>query len=350
MKKILALITVLAGMAAVFTGCSVNIQADPEEITQILSNPEVSELADMAADKISINITTEAVTGNQNTADNQNAANSQASSDTQAAAVNAESSSDNNAAAENTASSRNSGKYAYSDDIKLANAEASKNPDGSIRITFENGKFAVTLPAELENHFVLTDNGQLTSKVFYEKHDGWYGKMAGFGCTDYINYYVATPLGKVGSEYMHAFRATDSDYKPYDPDYPEANEEFDLIDSNLGKIYSSSESYNENTGKMERIFEVKDTDGSRFHGHIDIRDKSEQLCGIVNDDFIYGNVSKENSRKWPVEDGWHVYVTRAVALEDGTYFDCYDSDDNDHYGWIHCYNLELENNGYNAAK
>ena len=40
MKKTIALISVLAGMAAVFTGCSVNIQANPEEIAQILSNPE----------------------------------------------------------------------------------------------------------------------------------------------------------------------------------------------------------------------------------------------------------------------------------------------------------------------
>mgnify|MGYP003340554159 CR=1 FL=1 len=35
MKKTIALISVLAGMAAVFTGCSVDIQVDPEEINQV---------------------------------------------------------------------------------------------------------------------------------------------------------------------------------------------------------------------------------------------------------------------------------------------------------------------------
>lgn len=332
MKKTIALISVLAGMAAVFTGCSVNVQVEPEEVTKVLSGSEVSELADIVNENISLNITAGSVSEDQPSADN------------------AESPSDDNAAAENTDSSNISGKYAYSDHIKLANAEASKNPDGSIRITFENGKFAVTLPAELENHFVITESGNLTSKVFYEKHDGMYGKMAGFGCTEYIDYNMAALLGKVGSEYMHAFRATDTDYKPYDPDYPEANEEFDLIDRSLRKIYSSSESYNDNTGKMERIFEISDTDGSQFHGYIDKRRTSEQLYGILTDDFIYGNVSEEESEKWPVEDGWHIYVTRAVTLEDGTYFDCYDSDDNDHYGWIPCYYIKLENHGYDAVK
>ncbi len=52
MKKTIALISVLAGMAAVFTGCSVNIQVEPEEISQVLSNPAVSELADKVAENI----------------------------------------------------------------------------------------------------------------------------------------------------------------------------------------------------------------------------------------------------------------------------------------------------------
>jgi len=326
MKKTIALISVLAGMAAVFTGCSVNVQVEPEEVSKVLSNPEVSELTAMVTEDISINITSGTVSGDKTSADNE------------------ESHSDEQKVTENTAAPQIAEKYAYSDDIKFEGAEATKNPDGSIRLTLENGKFALTLPAELENHFVITERGELTSKVFYEKHDGWAGKMARFICIDYMNYTNATPLGKVGSEYIHSIRATDGDYKPYDPDYPEANEELDLIDSNLRKIYSSSESYNEKTGKMERIFEISAADGSNFYGHIKRRNKSEQLCGIVNDDFIYGNVSKEDSEKWPVEDEWNIYVTRAVTLEDGTYFDCYDSEDNDHYGWIHCYNIVLENN------
>lgn len=68
MKKVITLISVLAAMAAVSTGCSVNIQVEPEEVAQVLSNPAVSELADKAAENLVLNIENDSVSVN-NTSD-----------------------------------------------------------------------------------------------------------------------------------------------------------------------------------------------------------------------------------------------------------------------------------------
>lgn len=220
--------------------------------------------------------------------------------------------------------------YQYGEDIKDEGVSAMKNSDGTIELIFKSGKFSLTLPASLENHFIIYD-GHLSSKAYYNDTDGYYSKMACIGFSEeFRTYYpwVCRLLGKSGNTYMWSGCSTDADYAPDYPEDPTVKEEFDLIESCLEEIYSSAKSYNERTGKMERIFDFPDD--AAFKGEV----LEDGISGITSDDFVSGKISKEKAPKWDVEKGWHITAKRAVSCPDGTYFDCYDTDDGDHYGWI----------------
>lgn len=219
--------------------------------------------------------------------------------------------------------------YPYADDIKTAGATAKVKPDGSIKITFENGRFALTFPSSLENHFVI-DNGKLFSKKAYEKgHDGI---VTGFVFTsDNKNYTgpgLARMLGYSGDKYFIGIRTTD--YNEMDE---ESSEEYELIGNELGRIYASAESFSDTKGDLDKVFDIP----SGFTGEVRSSDGGV-LCGYT-DDYIFGNVSEASADKWPLEEGWHITANKAVSTDKGTWFDCNDTDDNDHYGWINAENL-----------
>lgn len=218
----------------------------------------------------------------------------------------------------------NQSPYPYPEDIKTRGASAMKNSDGSIRVSFENGKFALTFPSALENHFVINE-GKLLAKNAYEKgHDS---EATSFifstDTADYLSHGFDRLLGYSDNTFFIAVRNTD--YQEMDDD---AAKEYDLICENLSTIYASSESYSDTKGKMDKVFPVP----ADFKG--EVRDNyASPLFGYTDDYVLYGG-SEANAGKWPLEDGWHITAKRAVSTNTGTWFDCYDTDDNDHYGWI----------------
>ncbi len=219
--------------------------------------------------------------------------------------------------------------YSYTDDIKTAGASAKVKPDGSIKVTFENGRFALTFPASLENHFVI-DSGRLISKKAYEKgHDGTVTEFV-FESDNkkYVSPGLDRMLGYSGNKYFIGIRNTD--YNEMDED---VSEEYDLISDALESIYASSESYSDKKESLMKEFDLP----SGFTG--EARSSSGgNLCGYT-DDYIYGKTSEASADKWPLEEGWHITANKAVSTDKGTWFDCNDTDDNDHYGWINAENV-----------
>ena len=219
--------------------------------------------------------------------------------------------------------------YSYADAIKTAGALARVKQDGAVKITFENGRFALTFPSSLENHFVI-DNGKLFSKKAYEK--GQDGIVAEFVFTsdnkNYTDPSLTRMLGYSDNKYFIGIRTTD--YNEMDE---ESSEEYRLIENELDRIYASAESYSDEKGDLDKIFDIP----SGFTGEVRSSDKGA-LCGY-SDDYIFENVSEASADKWPLEEGWHITANKGVSTDKGTWFDCNDTDDNDHYGWINAENL-----------
>ncbi len=218
--------------------------------------------------------------------------------------------------------------YPYPDDIKDSNVKAMKNSDNTVRLTFLEGKFAITLPEELEDHFIIRD-GYLSSKKYFDKNNGAYGKMVCFSFSDGVIPYdpdKTALLGKSGETYMWGTVSEDNEYKTSADD--ESIGEFELIESSLKLIFSTSESCNEKTNKTGRIFDV--ADGNLFKGEV-IADGN---TGFSDNDIKYGSNIAGKTSDLAVEQGLGVVAKKAVRMYDGTYFDCYNSADGTHYGWL----------------
>lgn len=222
----------------------------------------------------------------------------------------------------------NQSPYQYEADIKDEGVQVMKNSDGSIRITFLEGKFALNIPEALEDHFVLKD-GHISSKKYYESHDGGYSKMACISFSEGFEPYfsdTASLLGKSGDSYMYASHSKDADYKPSGSEAE--NEEFNLIEQYLKEIYASAESCSIKTGKWGKILDI--SEDNTFRGEV----ISDGTTGFTDDDIRYGGDIVGRTSEFPVEEGWGIVGKKAVRLYDGTYFDCYNSSDGTHYGWL----------------
>lgn len=222
----------------------------------------------------------------------------------------------------------NESEYPYSEDIMDSNVSAMKNSDGTIRLTFLEGKFALTLPEKLENHFIIKD-GHLSSKIYFNENNGEYSKMACFSFSESADSYdpdTTVLLGRSGSTYMWSICSKDSDYKP--TENAKAKTEFDLIEGCLKEIYASAESNNEKTNKMGKILDVSDS--SAFKGEL----IADCTTGFTEEDYQYGNDIVSRTAELPLEQGLGVTAKKAVSMYEGTYFDCYNSADGTHYGWI----------------
>lgn len=334
MKKELAIIFMAAGMLSAFTGCTeldegINISIKSETTAETEEKSAAEEAKQNSSEETNI----EKAESNEKNEENKTEK-EQIKSENQQVKSEKE-----QVQSETKETVQKQSPYQYGEDIKDEGITAMKNSDGTIELSFKCGKFTLTLPAELDNHFIIKDN-HLSSKAYFNDTDGFYSKMAIIYFTEEFRYYypgVVNLLGKSGNTYMWIGGATDSDYMPEYPDDPAVKEEFELIDSNLKKIYGSAKSYNEKTGKLEKIFEFPEDD--LFKGEI----SKDGIIGIPSDDFVFGKVTEGSAPKWPVEKGWHVTAKRAISCEIGTYYDCYDSDDGDHYGWILDGNVELTN-------
>ena len=105
------------------------------------------------------------------------------------------------------------------------------------------------------------------------------------------------------------------------------------------------------------LYECYDADDGDYYGWIyakyiiEINSKAD-FTGRANgtkDKPVYGYKSSyvleggPEEKQWPVEGDWNVKGTRTAEWPDGTlWYECYDADDGDYYGWIKKSDLTLE--------
>lgn len=216
--------------------------------------------------------------------------------------------------------------YEYMDDIRGEGVAAYKNSDGTVRLTFMDEKFALTLPAEWENHFIVDDT-VIKSKIAAENTDG---KIVSFGFSSSADG-SAIPLGRSGDVFWTFHYVSDV---RYDMNNQEETDEYRMLENNIDMILSTAESLVSGTGSYERAADISDKPG--YSGEIKTFD-GHSVSGHSDSYILYG--SSDNT--WPVEEGWHVTAKRFVFTETGLMYDCYDTDDGDHYGWINSNEIEF---------
>ncbi len=114
-----------------------------------------------------------------------------------------------------------------------------------------------------------------------------------------------------------------------------------------------AEAYNDNT---ERVYECYDADDGDYYGWIpgnnllitEERSFKGKAKGTA-DKPVYGYKSSyvleggTEEKQWPIEGDWNVKGNRTAKWPDGTiWYECYDADDGDYYGWVRKSDLTLE--------
>ena len=114
-----------------------------------------------------------------------------------------------------------------------------------------------------------------------------------------------------------------------------------------------AEAYNDTTS---RVYECYDADDGDYYGWIQgkylLITEEKSFKGKAKgsaDKPVYGYKTSyileggPEEKQWPVEGDWNVKGTRTAEWPDGTlWYECYDADDGDYYGWINKSDLTLE--------
>jgi len=216
------------------------------------------------------------------------------------------------------------GEYSFSDDITGEGNAAYSNSDGSITITFRDGKFALTVPAEWENHFVI-DGTVLYSKAAYKNQHG--GKLISFGFSDEYSHIsgISVLRGYSGGEYWNTFRVTDMQYNPENEE--ESSEYIMLRDELNSVLYYESRS--DETGSLSSTFDIP----GGINGEISSYEKVKLFA--YTESYVTAQTPESESRNWEIENGWHITAGKGICMRgSGIYYYCNDTDDGDSYGWI----------------
>jgi hypothetical protein len=108
--------------------------------------------------------------------------------------------------------------------------------------------------------------------------------------------------------------------------------------------------------RSDWYYECYDADDGDYYGWIPSKDlvfiEEKAFKGTANgspDKVVYGYKSSyvleggAEEKQWPIEGVWNVKGTRIAKWYDGkTWYECYDADDGDYYGWVRKSDLTLE--------
>ena len=247
--------------------------------------------------------------------------------------------------------------YPYPEDIMADHAKVTKNSDGTLRVTLDNGRFAITLPSYWEGHFVITENMFCAKIAYNNSHDGKLfsyqignfsdeEELHGAGFRNIPEW--ASLRGASGDRYLQTVRVSDMRYN--EENEAESAEYRSLENDDMFRALSNTESLSEESGKMEKIMHLPDSE--YFKAHIERPynyQTEEQRAGEAinytsyDDAYVLNGASKEGNEYWPLEEGWNVTVKRAVQNNDGLFYDCYDSDDGEHYKWVPVKDITFDN-------
>ena len=123
----------------------------------------------------------------------------------------------------------------------------------------------------------------------------------------------------------------------------------DNENGDMEKALKSTESYSEQTGRMEKVMELPDSEYFKAHIESWYSEKNERerkgidyIYRAYGDDYVLSGESEEDNRYRELEEGWNVIVKRAVQCEHGLFYECVDAEDGDNYKWIPAHDITFD--------
>ncbi len=190
--------------------------------------------------------------------------------------------------------------------------------DGETSYAFEDNDLILTFPEECEGDIIFKD-GVFYSRTAYinKAGSGAFMKITSsyvFDC-DMVN---TIPIGYDKQRYWYLNRITEEDY---DHGNAEEAEEFKRLSGVVDQVVSECTCFYKDVFLPEG-----------FIGELYKSDPSADMVYGYTSGYVVEGGAEE--LQWDMEEGWHITAVSAIYSKGKLWFDCYDTDDNDHYGWV----------------
>lgn len=215
--------------------------------------------------------------------------------------------------------------YPYPDDIKDDSVVLTVKEDGSIRAVFGDGAVELTFPADFSGNMII-ENNVVYSKIAYENFQGA-GEIMRFMTDDKLTglYGASRPVAWGKGQYWYWYRPSDCKCNNENAgEYEQYSKMYNAIDEYVQNTFYGFSETGEKTKSMPLPL--------GFYGEINKTYSSTKGVMAYTSDYVLNN--GECVRQWETEEGWHVTAVSVAFSHGKMWFDCYDTDDNDHYGWI----------------
>ncbi len=204
-------------------------------------------------------------------------------------------------------------------------AYISLNDDGSTRVTFTEGPCTFTFPASWNDKFIIENNKIYVKDIYNNREDeyDYDGKLFGFLFTpDPDNYQHFRTLGKIGATYCHIIPVTDVRYDALDKSESEL---YTSMHEDLDAIFDTAENFSELYSPEKEVVALPEP----MNGEIN-------SGGVTIDGYTTDYICKGSEREvqWRCEDGWHITAKNLCYSYHTVWYECWDTEDGDYYGWI----------------
>ena len=201
---------------------------------------------------------------------------------------------------------------------------ASINSDGTIKLEYTEVPMTMTLPSSWKGKFVVRD-GNLYSKTAFYSEEVNDGKLINIIIIDEENSQFRL-LGKSDNKYCYFVGVTDVRYDFYN------NEESDEYNSLYESVYDIIDNIEfegtQDSSVEDNSFEIMEINPPMYG---EIASNGLEIEGYTSDYVCYGGAK---TRQWICEDTWHITAKRFVESYGICWYECWDTDDGDYYGWI----------------
>lgn len=190
------------------------------------------------------------------------------------------------------------------------------NQDGSFHVKFQEADCSITFPAHWSDKFVIRHNTVYAKKAFYNGFDD--GKLFSVYFSDELisSGYPFKCRGKASGKYCYISYPTDC---RVDMTNKEEADEYNMMSKESFDFVHDSLACEPLDERLDPVLYGEISSGGR------------EIEGYTTS-YVCDN--EEKSVQWICEDTWHITAHRVVYSHGVQWYECWDTDDGDYYGWI----------------
>jgi len=190
------------------------------------------------------------------------------------------------------------------------------NQDGSFHVKFQEADCSITFPAHWADKFVIRHNTVYAKKAFYNGYAD--GKLFSVYFSDELisSGYPFKCRGKASGKYCYISYPTDC---RVDMTNKEEADEYNMMSKESFDFVHDSLACEPLDERLDPVLYGEISSGGR------------EIEGYTTS-YVCDN--EEKSVQWICEDTWHITAHRVVYSHGVQWYECWDTDDGDYYGWI----------------